>query len=165
MKQINLIYKYRVFSLIAMMALSLLGTSCKDEDNFEALGSEKIISAIELKVTERLPLLVNTDSLIAYTVLPDNAGNKNLLWTTANKEIASENDEGRINSHKLGKVYITAMPEVGFAATKTIEVEVIDEIIKIQDIHVKDEDQLSVYVTASLQLETSFTPEIVTYTT
>lgn len=41
MKQINLIYKYRVFSLIAMMALSLLGTSCKDEDNFEALGSEK----------------------------------------------------------------------------------------------------------------------------
>ncbi|MCS2677700.1 hypothetical protein NXV90_18360 [Bacteroides ovatus] len=79
MKQINLIYKYRVFSLIAMMALSLLGTSCKDEDNFEALGSEKIISAIELKVTERLPLLVNTDSLIAYTVLPDDAGNKNLL--------------------------------------------------------------------------------------
>ena len=75
MKQINLIYKYRVFSLIAMMALSLLGTSCKDEDNFEALGSEKIISAIELKVTERLPLLVNTDSLIAYTVLPDDAGN------------------------------------------------------------------------------------------
>mgnify|MGYP000811337198 FL=1 len=57
------------------------------------------------------------------------------------------------------------MPEVGFAATKTIEVEVIDEIIKIQDIHVKGEDQLSVYVTASLQLETSFTPEVVTYTT
>ena len=165
MKQINLIYKYRVFSLIAMMALSLLGTSCKDEDNFEALGSEKIISAIELKVTERLPLLVNTDSLIAYTVLPDDAGNKNLLWTSANKEIASVNAEGRITAHKLGKVYITAMPEVGFAATKTIEVEVIDEIIKIQDIHVKGEDQLSVYVTASLQLETSFTPEVVTYTT
>ena len=40
MKQINLIYKYRVFSLIAMMALSLLGASCKDEDNFEALESE-----------------------------------------------------------------------------------------------------------------------------
>lgn len=70
-----------------------------------------------------------------------------------------------ITAHKLGKVYITAMPEVGFAATKTIEVEVIDEIIKIQDIHVKGEDQLSVYVTASLQLETSFTPEVVTYTT
>ena len=165
MKQMNLIYKYRVFSLIAMMALSLLGASCKDEDNFEALESEKIISAIELKVTERLPLLVNTDSLIAYTVLPDDAGNKNLLWTSANKEIASVNAEGRITAHKLGKVYITAMPEVGFAATKTIEVEVIDEIIKIQDIHVKDEDQLSVYVTASLQLETSFTPEVVTYTT
>lgn len=168
MKTMKLRYlkdKYKAWGLIILAGFTVLGVSCKDEDSFEALGSEKIVSEIKLKVTDNLPLLVNTDSLIAYTVFPEDAGNKNLLWTSANEEIASVDAEGRITAHQLGKVYITAMPEVGFADTETFEVEVIDKIIEIQDIHVKNEGQLSVYATASLQLETSFTPEVVTYTT
>ena len=165
MKSINLIDKCKRLSLIAGIGLTLLSTSCNEETSFEALKSEKLVSEIKLKVTERLPLLLHTDSLIAYSVSPEDAGNKNLLWTSANEKIASVDENGRITAHKLGKVYITAMPEVGFADTKTFEVEVIDRIIQIQDIHIKDEATLSVYATASIQLETSFTPEVVTYTT
>ena len=45
---------------------------------------------------------------------------------------------------------------------KTVEVEVIDRIIPIKEIQIKNTD-LSVYATASLQLETSYLPLEATY--
>ena len=53
-------------------------------------------------------------------------------------------------------------PEAGFAGIKTVEVEVIDRIIPIKEIQIENTD-LSVYATASLQLETSYLPLEATY--
>lgn len=67
--------------------------SCNDEEQFEPLESQKIISEITLKVSDPLPLLINTDSLVAYEVLPEDANNKNVIWTSSNEEIASVDAE------------------------------------------------------------------------
>lgn len=144
------------------MSLALIFSGCSDEEDFGELESQKVISEINLKVSDPLPLLINTDSLVAYEVLPEDASNKNLIWTSSDEEIASVDAEGRIYANTYGNVFITASPEVGFAGIKTIEVQVIDKINPITEINVTNTD-LSVYATAKLQLETTYKPENATY--
>lgn len=157
-----MIIRYLNRSWLGALGLSLCMCSCNDEEQFEPLESQKIISEITLKVSDPLPLLINTDSLVAYEVLPEDANNKNVIWTSSNEEIASVDAEGRIYANNFGKAFITVAPEAGFAGIKTVEVEVIDRIIPIKEIQIKNTD-LSVYATASLQLETSYLPLEATY--
>lgn len=157
-----MIIRYLNRSWLGALGLYLCMCSCNDEEQFEPLESQKIISEITLKVSDPLPLLINTDSLVAYEVLPEDANNKNVIWTSSNEEIASVDAEGRIYANNFGKAFITVAPEAGFAGIKTVEVEVIDRIIPIKEIQIKNTD-LSVYATASLQLETSYLPLEATY--
>lgn len=144
------------------LSMALVFAGCNGEEKFGELESQKVISEINLKVSDPLPLLINTDSLIAYEVLPEDASNKNLIWTSSDEEIANVDAEGRIYANTYGSVFITAAPEVGFAGMKTIEVQVIDKINVITEINVTNTD-LSVYATAKLQLETSYKPVNATY--
>lgn len=144
------------------LSMALVFAGCNGEEKFGELESQKVISEISLKVSDPLPLLINTDSLIAYEVLPEDASNKNLIWTSSDEEIANVDAEGRIYANTYGSVFITAAPEVGFAGMKTIEVQVIDKINVITEINVTNTD-LSVYATAKLQLETSYKPVNATY--
>lgn len=144
------------------LSMALVFAGCNGEEKFGELESQKVISEINLKVSDPLPLLINTDSLIAYEVLPEDASNKNLIWTSSDEEIANVDAEGRIYANTYGSVFITAAPEVGFSGMKTIEVQVIDKINVITEIDVTNTD-LSVYATAKLQLETSYKPVNATY--
>lgn len=144
------------------LSMAIVFAGCNGEEKFGELESQKVISEINLKVSDPLPLLINTDSLIAYEVLPEDASNKNLIWTSSDEEIANVDAEGRIYANTYGSVFITAAPEVGFAGMKTIEVQVIDKINVITEIDVTNTD-LSVYATAKLQLETSYKPVNATY--
>lgn len=144
------------------LSMALVFAGCNGEEKFGELESQKVISEINLKVSDPLPLLINTDSLIAYEVLPEDASNKNLIWTSSDEEIANVDAEGKIYANTYGSVFITAAPEVGFAGMKTIEVQVIDKINVITEINVTNTD-LSVYATAKLQLETSYKPVNATY--
>ena len=156
--------RYLFRNVFWALSLPLLVAACSDEEKYDALESQKIISEINLKVSDPLPLLVNTDSLVAYEVFPEDADNKNVVWSSDNEEIASVDAEGRIYANSCGTVFITVASEVGFAqyGSKTFEVEVIDRIIPIQEIKVENED-LSVYATAKIQLETSYSPADATY--
>lgn len=159
--------KYLYNGLTAFSAgMAFLLASCSREQTFAELENQNLVSEIQVKVSDPLPLLINTDSLVAIEVLPENATNKNVIWTSADEEIASVDPDGRIHANTFGDVFITVAPEIGFAGIKTIQVQVIDKINPITNITVKDSEgneTLSVYESTSLQLVATYEPEDATY--
>ena len=125
-----------------------------------------LISGIDLKVSQKLPLLINTDTLIAYEVSPEEAYNKDIVWSSTDENIATVSETGRIVARRVGTAVISAMPKIGYAVTSTIEVEVIDRIICISDIVLKNKpEDLSIVATSSVQLEWETVPQAPTYNT
>ena len=159
--------KYLYNGLTAFMAgMAFLLASCSSEQTFTELENQNLVSEIQIKVSDPLPLLINTDSLVAIEVLPENATNKNVKWSSADEEIASVDPDGRIHANSFGDVFITVAPEIGYAGIKTIQVQVIDKINPITNITVKDSEgneTLSVYESTSLQLVATYEPEDATY--
>lgn len=158
-------YLYNCLTVFSA-GMAFLLASCSSEQTFAELESQNLVSEIQVKVSDPLPLLINTDSLVAIEVLPENATNKNLIWTSADEEIASVDPDGRVHANSYGDVFITVAPEIGFAGIKTIQVQVIDKINPITKITVKDSEgneTLSVYESTSLQLVATHEPEDATY--
>lgn len=160
--------KYGIVSissfLLCLGALSF--SSCAKEDVSAAMDEKVLISGIDLKVSQKLPLLINTDTLIAYEVSPEEAYNKDIVWKSTDENIATVSETGRIVARRVGTAVISAMPKIGYAVTSTIEVEVIDRIICISDIVLKNKpEDLSIVATSSVQLEWETVPQAPTYNT
>lgn len=91
-------------------------------------------------MTDPLRLLVGTDSLISYSLSPDYATTKELVWTSDDEEIASVDAEGCIIAHKVGETNIRVQSKVGYVAMAILKLQVISEIIKVTDITVTPEN-------------------------
>ena len=63
------------------------------------------VTSIELSDTE-LELLVDEDSLLAVTVKPDNATNKQIEYRSTNSAVATVDENGAIHAKSTGKTFI-----------------------------------------------------------
>lgn len=164
MKYINIKIKKELFSLLTVLCLSAVLGACSDEKTYEALDEASILTEIKLNVTNPLPLLIGTDSVISYSVAPDYATTKEIVWSSDDTEIATVDETGRISAHKVGEVTIRARSKAGYVATASLKVQVISEIIKATGITVIPENP-EAYETSTLQLKAVLSPETVTYST
>jgi len=101
-------------SLIAVLAIGFV--SCKKDVRVTDVQLNK--STLELAVG-------STETLIA-TVLPDNATNKTVSWTSSNKNVATV-ENGKVIAKAEGSTIITATTQDGNKAA-TCEVTVIDTV-------------------------------------
>lgn len=163
MKYIKLQIK-EALSLIMVLCLFVMSGSCTDDKTYESLGEASILTQIKLNVTNPLPLLAGTDSLISYSVAPDHATTKEIVWTSDDAEIATVDADGCIFAHKVGETNIVARSKVGYVATTTLKVQVVGEIIKVQDIVVTPENP-ELFEAETLQLNVAVIPETATYAT
>lgn len=138
--------------------------SCSDEPTYDALDKASILTDITLHVTDPLPLLIGTDSLVSFSVSPESATTKELEWTSADESIAKVDEDGRIYANSVGDVKVSVKSKAGYVATATLTVKVVSEIIKAQSITISSESS-SIYETNSMQLTASILPETTTYTT
>ena len=151
-----------MFSACAGMSAGLV--SCEGETVSPELEEKVLISEISIGVTPELPLLIGTDSLMTWQILPDNASNKNVIWTSASPEIASVSPDGLITANALGTAVITVAPEWGYATNASVTVTVIDEIVFVDGIKLTNPtEELSIYETASVQLQWTISPAEATY--
>lgn len=164
MKYINIQIKKALWSLLTMTCLFVTLGACTDDKTYEPLKDAAILTEVKLNVTDPLPLLVGTDSLISYSIGPDYATTKELVWTSDNEEIATVDTEGRISARKVGKTNIRVQSKVGYVAMAVLELQVIPEIIKVTDITITPEAP-EVFATAYLQLIATIIPETATYKT
>ena len=162
MKYINIKIKKELFSLLTVLCLSAVLGACSDEKTYEALDEASILTEIKLNVTNPLPLLIGTDSVISYSVAPDYATTKEIVWSSDDTEIATVDETGRISAHKVGEVTIRARSKAGYVATAPLKVQVISEIIKVSDFTVTPENP-ELFETGTLQLNVAISPENATY--
>ena len=74
---------------------------------------KKIHPSSVLLDKETMPLRINETFRLFAVVRPDNASNKNIIWTSENYEVASVNSAGRVTGIKPGVTNITATTEDG----------------------------------------------------
>lgn len=80
------------------------------------------VSGITLSEKE-ISLSEGTKKTLHASVLPSNAGNKKLLWSSDSSEIVSVDANGVITANKLGKATVTAKTaEGGFASSVSVTV-------------------------------------------
>lgn len=157
------IYKMRS-ALVVLLGLALGVFSCDDFKEPSKLNEDFILTDITLNVTNPLPLLAGTDSLISYTLQPDYATKRELVWESADESVATVDENGCITALKPGEVDITVRSLTAFVATTTLKVQVVDEIISMRELHIASATgENSVFETASLQLTVSYLPENTTY--
>ena len=119
----NILQKGAFATLLA--GALVVTVSCNDDDVSPVLEERVLVKEINLEVTPELPLLIDTDTLIKYTVGPDEAFNKEVVWKSTVPDVATVDAEGRITAVKAGNTVISAKPVVGYSATSTINVKVV----------------------------------------
>ena len=132
---------------------------CITEDGgFTAKCVIKVIQHVNSMTLDKMTLNMKvgeTDRLQAI-ILPENADNKAVTWSSSNEQIATVDAEGNVKALRSGEVWITAIsvdnPEVKASCTVTIIQPVIDVVISQANIVLNN-------VGESIQLEANVIPE------
>ena len=88
-------------------------------------------------------LFVENQTTLSATVLPENATNKNVLWSSNNPDIASVNQEGVVTALKPGNAIITVTTEDG-EYTAQCEITVLER--EIQSIEIITQPNKKTYI-------------------
>ncbi len=91
-------------------------------ENSCAVTVKQHVESVSLDQTSTLLFVGETQQLTA-TILPSNASNKNVVWSSSDSAIASVSQSGVVTAHKAGSAQITATTEDG-GLTTTCEVTV-----------------------------------------
>lgn len=160
------------YMLVALMAAAAAFTACDDDKQLTLDAPQaKLLESIKLEVSDVLPLAVGMDSTLVYTVGPDDAEDKTVLFTSSDESIATVDANGTIHAVKVGECVISATSSLGFnvyEAQDAVQVKVIPEVIKITSITLTNEtgvnDDGHIYVTDEMQFSAKLMPEDCTYT-
>ncbi|MDR2926812.1 MAG: Ig-like domain-containing protein [Cytophagaceae bacterium] len=90
-------------AVIMIMAVAL--ASCKKEK--DPIKEPVKVTEITLNKTS-LTLYEDASETLTFTVAPDNASNKTIIWTTSDETIATVDQNGKVTALKAGKATITA---------------------------------------------------------
>ncbi len=83
------------------------------------------VTAINLDKTS-VSIFIGDKFQVNGKVVPDNATNKNIIWTSANESIATVSSKGLITGHKAGSTKIYARSESGVQSTVDVTVKEIE---------------------------------------
>ena len=87
--------------------------------------------SITLKTTE-LTLGVGKAQTLSATVLPSNANDKNVIWTSSDASVAKVNQEGRVTAVSIGTAEITAQSCANPDITATADVRVVQPVMALR---------------------------------
>lgn len=108
--------------LTVFLALLTFLSCDKDETNNE----EVQVSSIEVKA-ESFNLLKGETTQLAITVIPANATNKEIVWSSSNETIATVNKAGLVTGKGTGEVQITAKSVSNPSIIKSISLKILGE--------------------------------------
>lgn len=162
-------------SYILLSGLVLAGaafTACDDEKQLTLGAPEsKLLENITFDVSDVLPLAVGMDSTITFTIGPDDADDKTVIWSSSDESVATVDPDGTIHALKVGEATISATSSLQFNvydAQDAVLVNVIPEVIKITSITLTNETGVNedgnIYVTDEMQFSAAILPENCTYT-
>ena len=122
------------------------------------------VSSITIDGEQTLTLKVNEAATLVATVLPDNATDKTIEWTSYDNDVV-EVARGRLLAHKAGDAVITATAKDGQGAKATVTVKV---IVEAESVEVSGEKHVAINGTVTLAATVApenATDKTVTWTT
>lgn len=107
--------------------------------------------------TSRVSLLIGGSYALLATVLPENASDKTVTWTSSDEAIATVSSEGVVSARRLGTCTITAT-----AGEKTATCEVKVNPIPVSSVSL-DKNELAIFIGDSETLTATVLPSNATY--
>ena len=106
-------------------------------------------TSVKLKATESVKIIA--------TIVPEDATNKNINWTSSNNSVASVDADGVVTAIAVGEAVITATATDGSGVFNTVEVQV--EPIYAESITIVAEGSTTLRDGETVQLRAVFVPE------
>ena len=131
----NKIFIYAVFA-------ALLFAACKNDPESENPPAPKTVHVQDISIKNPInsvSLVKGTTFQIEATVLPENATDKKILYSSSDKNIAAVNEKGLIFANSVGTASITLKAADG--VSKTISVTVTAARINVTEIAVSSTDE------------------------
>lgn len=116
------------------------------------IDKDIVISNITIQ-NKNIIMEKGTTMSITYSVNPNNATEKVLIWTSSDQSIVSVDSYGKVFAHKAGEAIIKASSSNGVSADCSIKV-----IVSITSISL-NKDEITINVGESNNLLTTITPE------
>ena len=97
----------RIFAMIAVTGVLLGLIGCKKtEDPLRPESDVIAVTGVEIE-PQTLTLFVGETGTLAAKIIPENASDKHMTWSTADASIASVNDNGAVTAVATGETTIT----------------------------------------------------------
>lgn len=143
------------FLAIAAAVLCVAATSCKKE--IDSKGTKYIkVTGIKLNTESTTVIIGQSEQLVAQ-IIPSNAYDKKVIWTSSNTSAATVDENGLVTGHYQGVSYITATSASNENIFKRCEVQVVTTPVELQNLSFSQSDYL-VMKGAKLSLYPTFTP-------
>ena len=147
--------------IITFTALAVfLLISCKNSYMPDIKPEKTFIPVSNIRVTpdeSTIPIVKDTKRTIIARVIPNNASDKKLTFSSENQEIASITTDGEITAKKVGNTVITIKATNGF--TKTLSIEVTNIPVKINDIECTIPSANTIYVDGTFTFRAQAKPD------
>ena len=115
----------------------------------------KLVTSIKLDDEELTIVRTHTRQLTA-TVLPEDADDRSVVWSSGNEEVATVDDTGLVTALKVGEASITATANDGSGVSATCVVTVTPKLAESISLN---ETELTLERTATAQLTATVLPE------
>lgn len=131
--------------------------SCGGKTAFCHVSVTPILVTEVLLDTARVSLLIGGSYTLHATVLPENASDKTVIWSSSDETIAVVSSEGKVTAKRLGTCTITVM-----AGEKTATCEVKVNPIPVSSVSL-DKNEMEIFIGDSETLTATVLPSNATY--
>ena len=122
----------------------------------ERLPNVPTVEVEEIWLPSSMELKVNETRSVAYSVIPDNATDKTLSWTSKNTSIATVSNTGTITGKGVGTTQIIATANNG--VQKGITVNVVRNYVDVTGISINNVNPAPVYSGTNISLGATVSP-------
>ena len=142
MKRINKIFLFGAFAAAGASALSSCDTDkVYDMDHQEA----NIIGSIAFNFEGKLTMPLGAELQLEVSVLPEEAAATGFIYKTSDADIAYIDDLGVLHCVGEGIANVSAVPSIGFGATASLEVTVVESVVYSQSLTIAGAKELEEY--------------------
>ncbi len=111
------------------------------------------IKVTEITVSGQTEMYVGDTKKLEAAVLPENASDKKVTWTSDNEEIITTTEDGTITAVKAGTAVITAKAADGSEVTVTLEITVTEKPVAVTEITITGQNVMTVGDSQILKLD------------
>ena len=152
--------KIKFIKSMLFSTIGLLSTSVVTPIVLSSCGKKKQktipVTSVSLD-NDRLDLIEGETAQLTATVLPENATNKNVTWSSSDESIATVDQNGNITAKSAGNTTVTVTTEDG-SKIDTCEVTVTENTIPVTGVTL-DKDKLELAKGGTGQLTATVLPE------